>query len=670
MKRYTIRSTIISDDTQLRIDYENELNKQQYDAVRNINGPQLVIAGAGSGKTRALVYRVAYLVEHGVDPRQILLLTFTRKAAREMMHRASSMLDDRCLNVAGGTFHSFAALALRGYAERLGYESSFSIIDRSDGEDIIAMVRSNLGITSKNRRFPKKKTTLDIISKAINTGRSYRDIIWTDYPQFMDAEWDIQEIARRYGRYKVSKSIMDYDDLLVNLRDLLRDHGDVRKRVASQYLYIMVDEYQDTNALQAELIRYLASEYSNIMVVGDDSQSIYSFRGANFKNIMDFPAIFPGCTITTMEQNYRSTQPILLLTNKIIENAKEKYSKKLFSHIKGGQKPVYLRVGSENDQALFICQRALELLNEGIPLNNIAVLFRSGWHSNELEIELNNHQIPYVKYGGLKFIESAHVKDMTSLLRIIFNSSDVIGWYRILRLHEGIGAKTAGDITREIVDNRRGFDALLSPQYAGRKYSDDLNKLYEVINRITSSDHTPAEEVRIVLDYYLPLLEKVHDDYKKRVNDLESLIRIAERYRTIEHFLTDLTIEPPEYIQNGFNGSIGGDGKLILSTVHSAKGLEWHSVFIINLVDGYFPSSYSFYREEDIEEERRLFYVAATRAQQHLYMIVPEIDYSLRGNYSMSRYTVSQPSRFISELDNLNELMEEWSLDFDRSRYQ
>lgn len=670
MKRYTVRNSTVSDHKQLRIDYENELNEQQYDAVRNISGPQLVIAGAGSGKTRALVYRVAYLVEHGVDPRQILLLTFTRKAAQEMMHRASSMLDDRCMNVAGGTFHSFAAMILRKYAECLGYESYFSIIDRSDGEDIIAMVRSDLGITTKNRRFPKKKTTLDIISKTVNTGRSYRDIILTDYPQFLEAEWDIQEIAQRYGRYKVSKSIMDYDDLLVNLRDLLREHEDVRKQVASQYRYIMVDEYQDTNALQAEIVRYLASEYNNIMVVGDDSQSIYSFRGANFKNIMDFPAVFPGCTITTMEQNYRSAQPILSLTNKIIENAKEKYSKELFSHIRGGQKPVYLRVGSENEQALFICQRVLELLNEGIPINNIAVLFRSGWHSNELEIELNNHGIPYVKYGGLKFVESAHVKDMTSLLRVVFNSSDAIGWYRILRLHNGIGAKTAADIIREIVDNKTGFKGLVSPQFEGKKYSDDLKKLYEVIDRITSSDHTPADEAGIMLDYYLPLLENIHDDYKKRVNDLESLIRIAENYRTMEHFLTDLTIEPPESLQNGLSESTGGDGKLILSTVHSAKGLEWHSVFIINLVDGYFPSSYSLYRDEDIEEERRLFYVAATRAKHNLYLVAPEIDYPVRGYNYVSRYAVSEPSRFITELDNLDELTEKWLLEFERSRFE
>lgn len=669
MKRYTVRNSTISDHKQLRIDYENELNEQQYDAVRNINGPQLVIAGAGSGKTRALVYRVAYLVEHGVDPRQILLLTFTRKAAQEMMHRASSMLDERCMNVAGGTFHSFAAMILRKYAERLGYESYFSIIDRSDGEDIIGMVRSDLGITTKNRRFPKKKTTLDIISKTVNTGRSYREIILTDYPQFLEAEGDIQEIARRYGRYKVSKSIMDYDDLLVNLRNLLREHEDVRKQVASQYRYIMVDEYQDTNALQAEIVRYLASEYYNIMVVGDDSQSIYSFRGANFKNIMDFPAVFPGCTVTTMEQNYRSAQPILSLTNKIIENAKEKYSKELFSHVRGVQKPVYLRVGSESEQALFICQRVLELLNDGIRLNNIAVLFRSGWHSNELEIELNNHGIPYMKYGGLKFVESAHVKDMTSLLRIVFNSSDAIGWYRILRLHDGIGAKTAADITREIVDNKTGFKGLVSPQYTGKKYSDDLRKLYDVIDEITSSDYTPADEARIMLDYYLPLLEKIHDDYKKRVNDLESLIRIAENYRTMEHFLTDLTIEPPESVQDGLSGSMEADGKLILSTVHSAKGLEWHSVFIINLVDGYFPSSYSLHQEEDIEEERRLFYVAATRAKHNLYLVAPEIDYPVRGYNYMSRYAASEPSRFITELENLEELTEQWLLEFERTRF-
>jgi DNA helicase-2/ATP-dependent DNA helicase PcrA len=662
MKQYTVKKSA----GHLRIDYENELNEQQYDAVRNINGPHLVIAGAGSGKTRALVYRVAYLVEHGVDPRQILLLTFTRKAAQEMMRRASSMLDDRCMAVAGGTFHSFAAVVLRKYGEWLGYAPSFSIIDRSDSEDIVAMMRSELGITTKNRRFPKKKTTLDIISRAVNTGRTYGDIILEDYPQFIDAEGDIREIAKRYRSYKVSKSIMDYDDLLVNLRDLLRDHEGVRNEVASQYRYIMVDEYQDTNAMQAQIVRLLASEHGNVMVVGDDSQSIYSFRGANFKNIIDFPAVFPGCTVTTMEQNYRSAQPILFLTNRIIENAREKYSKELFSHIDGRQKPVYLRARSERDQALFVCQRVLELLDDGVPLSDIAVLFRSGWHSNALEIELNNRGIPYVKYGGLKFVESAHVKDMSSLLRVVFNPSDVLGWYRVLRLHEGIGGKTAGDITREIVDNRAGFKGLVDSRYADRKYSGELKKLYDVIDRVASSDCTPAEEVRIMLEYYLPLLERIHDDYKKRVNDLESLIHIAGHYETMEQFLTDLSIEPPDSVQDE---AADGSGKLVLSTVHSAKGLEWDSVFVINLVDGYFPSSYSFYRDDDIEEERRLFYVAATRAKRHLYLIAPEVDYPARGYGYVSRYAVPEPSRFITELGDLEELTEQWVLEFEESLF-
>jgi DNA helicase-2/ATP-dependent DNA helicase PcrA len=652
-------------DGHLRIDYEHELNERQYEAVRNIEGPHLVIAGAGSGKTRALVYRVAYLVERGVDPRQILLLTFTRKAAQEMMRRASSMLDERCMTVAGGTFHSFAAMVLRQYGDRLGYAPSFSIVDRSDSEDIIAMVRSGLGITTKSGRFPKKKTTLDIISRAVNTGRSHRDIILEDYPQFISAAHDIGELATRYGSYKISKSIMDYDDLLVNLRDLLRGHEDVRRKVASQFRYIMVDEYQDTNAMQAQIVSLLASEHGNVMVVGDDSQSIYAFRGANFKNIIEFPEVFPGCTVITMEQNYRSAQTILSLTNRIIENAREKYSKKLFSHIPGRQKPVYLRVHSESDQALFVCQRVIELMDDGVPLSEIAVLFRSGWHSNELEIELNNRGIPYVKYGGVKFVESAHVKDVTSLLRVIFNPCDSLGWHRGLRLHEGIGAKTAADITREIVDNQAGFEGLISPRFAGRKYSDSLKRLYDVIVRINSSNRHPSEDLRIICDYYLPLLEKIYDDYKKRVSDLESLVRIAQRYENLEQFLTDLSIEPPESVQGELAEAARSAGKLILSTVHSAKGLEWDSVFVINLVDGHFPSSYSFYRDDGIEEERRLFYVAATRAKRHLYLIVPDVDHPVRGYGSVSRYAISEPSRFITELGDLEQLTEQWILEFE-----
>lgn len=667
MEGYTINNNRLSEERELCIDYQNELNDKQFEAVTNIAGPQLVIAGAGSGKTRALVYRVAYLVEHGVHPQEILLLTFTRKAAQEMMRRASSILDNRCLKVAGGTFHSFAAMILRRYATRQGYENNFSIIDRGDGEDIINMFRGELGFAGKKKRIPKKKTVLDIISKAVNTGRSYADILMDEYPHFFDEAKAIAKISEQYKRYKHLKSIMDYDDLLVNLRDLLRDHEDVRKRLSSQYRYIMVDEYQDTNHLQAQIACYLASEYQNIMVVGDDSQSIYSFRGANFKNIMDFPTIFPGCTITTMEQNYRSAEPILSLTNKIIENAKEKYSKELFSHITGHQKPVYLRVRSENEQALFVCQRVIEQLEEGVPLDDMAVLFRAGWHSNELEIELRNHNIPYVKYGGIKFAEAAHVKDVTSLVRVIFNPCDAIGWFRILRLLEGIGPKTAGTIIREIVDNKLGFQGLLSSSFAGKKYTPELNRLYDTIQQVVVPHLNPVDEMRVVFDYYMPLFERVYDDYKKRLNDLESLIRVVERYTDIEQFLTDISIEPPELGQAGVFEQAREDKKLVLSTVHSAKGLEWDTVFIINLVDGYFPSSYSMFRESDMEEERRLFYVAATRAKRNLYLITPDMDYSARSYFQFSRYAFTAPSRFLTEVDILDELTESWVLDFEDS---
>lgn len=664
-KTYHLKSRTLVVKPDLRIDYKNLLNPQQYAAVTATDGATLVIAGAGSGKTRTLVYRVAYLVELGVPPEQILLLTFTRKSSHELMHRSSLVLDDRCRAIQGGTFHSFASAQLRRHAARLGYLNQFSILDRGDSEDILNLVRSDLGFSSKDRRFPKKNTILNIISKAVNTGKTIEQILDADYPQFLPDAPDIEKLALRFAEFKKSQSLMDYDDLLVNFRQLLTEHDRVREMIASSCRYIMIDEYQDTNRLQADIAIHLASVHGNIMAVGDDSQSIYSFRGANFRNIMDFPKLFPGANVQMLEQNYRSTQPILNFTNAIIKNAEEKYSKTLFSEIPGEQKPVTIRPSSLDEQSNFVSQRVLELREEGIGLDQIAVLFRSGWHSNELEVELSARNLPFVKYGGLRFVETAHVKDLISFARIIFNQYDTISWYRILMLMEGVGPKSGRLIAQKATEDRLGFEALTAKEFSRQKFAPQLKKLHDTLCRVTAKDTPVVSQVKTLLEFYAPLLKSNYDDFRKRQDDLDSLIRIAEHYDSLETFLTDVTLDPPDSSQFRTDPEDKDEEKLTLSTIHSAKGLEWHTVFIISLIDGYLPASQSIHTNEEIEEERRLFYVAATRAKSNLYLIVPEFGRTRGMSYFNSSFAFSNPSRFLGEIHNINSLTESWNLSED-----
>ncbi len=669
MKKYKLKKRIDTSEKHYAINYKDELNPQQFEAVVNIEGPQLVIAGAGSGKTRTLVFRVAYLVESNINPRSILLLTFTRKSAQEMMRRAATMLDERCRNVSGGTFHSFANFILRKYAVHIKMHPNYTIVDRSDAEDIISVIRSQMELNKKERRFPRKSTLMNIISKATNKCISIDDIVFKEYPNYKDDLEDIEKVAAFYREYKQQKQVMDYDDLLVNLKKLLETDEETRKKISNTYKYIMVDEYQDTNKLQAEISVLLASEHHNILVVGDDSQSIYSFRGANFRNIMDFPKYFPDVKITTLEQNYRSTRPILELTNAIIEQAKEKYSKVLFSEIEGKEKPIYIDTLDEQEQAAFISQRVLELREEGVPLSRIAVLFRASWHANELEVELKSSNIPYVKYGGLKFAEAAHVKDVLVYMRVVHNVFDEIAWLRLLLLIEGIGPASANKIIAKIIQGGGDVKELISPDFEKKKFYEELRELYKLLSRLMGSRKNPAAKLEAVIDYYAPLFELKYDDYKRRREDLESLLRISQRYSTLEQMLTDMVLEPPQGSQIGVEPSDKEDEKLVLSTIHSAKGLEWHSVFVIHLVDGYFPVVQSMESEEDLEEERRLFYVAATRAQKNLYLITPELEARSWRSFDQGGMVFSDPSRFISEIPEFYELTETWAMDLDHDEF-
>ena len=637
-----------------KINYEEELNPAQLDAVQSIEGAHLVIAGAGSGKTRVLVYRVAYLVEKGVLPDEILLLTFTRRAAAEMLRRASILLDERCQKVAGGTFHSFANYILRRYAKLLGISQNFTILDQSDAEDTVNLIRTQFGFAKSDKRFPRKKAILEVISKSINRSENLEKVLYDEYPQFIEWTDEIEKIRKEYVTYKFTKSMLDYDDLLVFLKLLLQKHGQVKARLSDKYKYIMVDEYQDTNRLQADIVRMLAGEDSNVMVVGDDSQSIYSFRGANFKNIIDFPKVFPGARVIKLEENYRSIQPILNLTNEIINCSKERFEKKLFTRKKGENLPFYVETHDENAQSGYVAEKILELREQGVELGDIAVLFRSGWHSNDLEVELAGRNIPFVKYGGQKFVEAAHIKDIISFLRIVFNMSDAVSWHRVLLLMRGIGPKTAQRLINEVVINKKGLDGddkLFTSH-------EDLTALIALLKKVTPANTEPGQLVKIFLEYYHPLLKDKYDDFNKRLNDLDSLERIASRYNSLENFLGDMALEPPERSIVEAGKKDKDDSTLTLSTIHSAKGLEWHTVFLIFAAEGHLPSYLSLEDEEAIEEERRLFYVATTRAKENLFIIKPHIDRSPRSYFSHSNSIFTQPSRFLTEGDILKKYVQ------------
>ncbi len=623
--------------------YQNELNPAQAKAVESVQGAYLVIAGAGSGKTRVLVHRVAYLVGQGVKPEEILLLTFTRRAAEEMLRRASTLLDARCSRVSGGTFHSFANRILRKYASLVGLSSNFTILDQSDAEDAVGLVRTKLEFNKSDKRFPRKHAILEVISKSTNKSASIEDVLAEEYPQFEEFAAEIKNIRDEYNAYKRQKSLLDYDDLLIYLQMLLSQHAEARLHLSRKYKYIMVDEYQDTNRLQAYIACLLASEHGNIMVVGDDAQSIYSFRGANFRNIIDFPKIFKNTKMITLEENYRSTHPILDLTNAVIRQAKEKFEKNLFTRKKGGNSPVFIDCSDDSAQSKFVAEKILELREEGLNLKDMAVLFRSGWHSNELEVELASRNIPFVTYGGLKFVEAAHIKDVLSYLRIIHNPEDQVSWLRALLLIPGIGPKTANAILEALAKkDKTGTENIL-------KKKEDLVKLLDLLAESRSQTDKPAGLIEKFLKYYQPLLKIEYDDFNKRLNDLDSLLNIASRYKTLEQFLTDMALEPPErgLVESGHSEK--DDSTLTLSTIHSAKGLEWHTVFIIYVAEGHLPSYLSLESQDEIEEERRLFYVACTRAKTNLFLSKPNIDRSPRSLMAAGGTAFTQLSRFLEE---------------------
>jgi len=601
------------------------------EAVMTLAGPVLVIAGAGSGKTRTLIYRVARLVETGTSPEAILLLTFTRKSAQEMLDRASELSDTRCRFVSGGTFHALAFKVLRNHAENLGYSNNFTILDRSDMEEVLRTLVPDLKMEGKPPRFPKRGTLANIISKAANLEQPVEELMQNEYGQFVEVAPHIQALGTLYADYKKTHQLMDYDDLIIRFRQLLMENRTIRNELGQRYAYVMVDEYQDTNCIQADIVKWLAHEHQNVMVVGDDSQSIYSFRGANFRNMLDFPKTFPNTKVIKLEQNYRSTQPILALTNALMDSAGEKYTKCLYTKREGGDKPKVIDTHTEQEQATYISRYLAKAMGEGAGLQDFAVLFRAAYHSFELEAELTRQGIPYVKYGGFKFLESAHIKDFLAHMRVVVNMDETVSWLRILRLLKNIGQGKSRNIIKWMKDNRIApYDLAKWPKLGKRDTG--LKPLGALLERLSPQHMTPVEAVKQVMDYYIPLLKERYDDYPRREKELEQLAPMAERYGKLGTFLDDLVLDPPGSTADMAKGT--PSEKLTLSTVHSAKGLEWPVVFVIWAMEGKFPSARAYNNPLDLEEERRLMYVATTRAKDQLTISYPGSEVPAWSSYS------------------------------------
>lgn len=635
------------------ISYKDLLNPEQLKAVFYDHGPALVIAGAGTGKTRTLVYRVARLVESGVHPSSILLLTFTRRAAQEMISRASSILDDRCKHVKGGTFHYYCSQLLHQYPGEIGYPDNFTIIDTADALDVIQHVRTQLGLHKKSKRFPNKNTLLSIISAVKNKNLDMRVVVGDQYPQFMENIEQIQQVYEGYQTYKEKNFVMDFDDLLEKTVQLLQSNKEVRTKVAAQHRFIMVDEYQDTNKLQATLTQLLSSVHKNVMAVGDDAQSIYAFRGADHRNILEFPTLYDNCTLIKLEENYRSTPQILDVANELLKQAYHKFDKQLFSRKEESDKPALVKAASDNEQSRFLSQAILQLREQEIGLNDIAVLFRNGRDSFDLEIELNRKNIPFVKFGGLKFTEAAHVKDVLAHIRVLVNPMDTLAWNRILLLIDGIGPKTAQDLFKWIRLASNPY-ALEASEVVSKSYMKQIKALSKLLIELKSSDLTVSETISRVVEYYKAFCEKRYDDYPKRLKDLETFIGIAAGFSSLSNMLRDLALDPINATAIDTEQQQHDEAPLVLSTIHSAKGLEWEHVFIMQCLDGVIPSSYSVEDEEQLDEELRLLYVASTRAKQMLYFTYPALAQSSYGDY------FTKPSRFIEQLSE--DVLEPWIL--------
>ncbi|MEK9130592.1 MAG: ATP-dependent helicase [Patescibacteria group bacterium] len=640
MKEFILSNNIAG---QPKIDYQKELNEEQLQVVLGGDGPCLVLAGAGSGKTRTITYRVAYLLECGVRPDEILLLTFTNKAAKEMMGRVEELMEGHPTGLWGGTFHSIANRILRQYANVIGYNPNFTIMDHDDSTDMVKYCIRDLKIDTKARRFPSPAVLHSIISYSRNASRSIADVIENKYGNFFDLIPTIERIAEVYETRKKTANSMDFDDLLLLLSSLLNTNDAVRESLARRFRYVLVDEFQDTNVIQAGIVRNLCSVHGNLLVVGDDAQSIYSFRAAEIKNILKFPETYSGAKTFRLQTNYRSTPEILGLANAVIEQNVDQFQKELKAVRPGFDKPSVVPTSDARQEAQYITEQILQLRDKGTDLKNIAVLFRAAHHSQALEMELSRRDIPYEYRGGMKFFERAHVKDVVAYLRVIANPKDSMAWIRVLSHQVGIGAVTAGKIAdvAQSFENIESFIGADPSGFASGKSGTGWRALTNNIERMLKTDRFPSSLVRAVAgSSYQDYLEAEYPNYAERLEDIEQFAIFAEQYTNLTTFLEEVTLKD-DYAaaqEEGFE-----EEKMVLSTIHQAKGLEWDAVFVINLTDGAFPHPRALGEEGGLEEERRLFYVAATRARRQLFLTYP-----ITSGYETME--IRQPSMFLDEI--------------------
>ena len=643
------------------IDYKKELNQEQYEVVTGGDGPCLVLAGAGSGKTRTLVFRVAYLLEQGVDPENILLVTFTNKASKEMMSRVEELLGFYPKGLVGGTFHSVSNMILRRHAAKLGYQSNFNILDQDDSVSIVKSAMEYLGLSTNGKTFPKPKIIQSIISFSRNTNKEVREVAMEayGYPDFIADK--MSEIAQIYDEKKKASNTMDFDDLLVNWLRLLEQHPDVKEKYSKQFKYVLVDEYQDTNYIQAEVIKNLMSHHKNVLVVGDDSQSIYSFRAADVRNILNFPQLFEDTKMFRIETNYRSSPQILELANSIIKKNINQFEKKLSAHREDSLLPTLMPARDDKQQASYVVKRIMELYREGTSYEDMAVLYRATYQSAEIQLEMSRYNIPYVIRGGMRYFEQAHVKDVMSYLKVLSNFHDEIAWKRIMMLYDGVGMKSADKIWQKINKCADLDEVLALPLGVKGKAGVSWEKIVEIFKFMSQLDKTQrgslAEAIEHVMNMgYEEYLKNAFENYRDRLDDLSQLINFVAGYSDLNQLLADVTLS------EGFSSNQNNESKaVILSTIHQAKGLEWKTVFVVGLRDGHFPHHKCLENPKEIEEERRLFYVAVTRAKDELNMLYPVRSFS----YKFGE-VYSKPSMFIREIDSTL-YMTQGSTDFQRS---
>jgi DNA helicase-2/ATP-dependent DNA helicase PcrA len=630
------------------------LNDAQREAVQHGGGPLLVIAGAGSGKTLTLASRVARLVLDGADPQRLLLLTFSRRAAQEMERRAGRTLH-RAMGMKStqrppalpwaGTFHAVGARLLREYAGRIGLPDTFTIHDRADAEDLMGLVRQELGLAATKNRFPLKGTCLSIYSRAVNSQMPLRAVLDGIYPWCAGWEDELKRLFRAYVDAKLQQHVLDYDDLLLYWSQAMAD-ADMARDIGARFDHVLVDEYQDTNRLQAAILHALKPDGRGVTVVGDDAQSIYSFRAAEVRNILDFPQAYtPPARVVTLERNYRSTQPILAASNEVIALASQRHAKTLWSDKASSQRPRLVTVADEAAQAQWVADQVLAQREAGLALKSQAVLFRTAHHSTALELELIRRNIPFVKFGGLKFLEAAHVKDVLGVLRWVQNPRSRLAGFRVAQLVPGIGPATARrllDAMDSAADPVQALHAFRPPAAART----DWEAFIAMADALRGHPDWPGE-LELVHRWYRPQLERLHDDAAVRAGDLAQLVRIAAGYSTRERFLTELTLDPPDATSDESDDTHLDEDYLILSTIHSAKGQEWQAVYVLNAVDGCIPSDMATGSAAEVEEERRLLYVAMTRAKQELQLIVPQRFYVHQQAAYGDRHVYGSLTRFI-----------------------